>query len=238
MPQTHIMKAYDEELSELKQLIAEMGGRVEVLLADAIRSLITYDAELASSVIAADKMVDALEERVNQQVTRMLALRQPMAADLRDIIAALKISSDLERMGDYAKNISKRTKTLSREPLLSSAGKSVERLGKMVEDMIRSVLDAYLQKDSAKAVAMIEMDEEVDQLHTSMFREILTYMMEDPRNITACTHFLFITKNIERIGDHATNIAEQIYYAAEGHHIDESRTKADKSSSITADTAE
>jgi len=235
MPQEHIVKSYDTELKHLDRLIAEMGGQVETLLSSAVKSLIEYDEKRAEKVITDDKKVDALEIAIDAQATRLLALRQPMAADLRMIIASLKISNDLERMGDYAKNISKRVKTLTKVPLLSSTGRSIERMSKMVAEMIRLVLDAYFERNVAMALSVIKQDEDVDLLHTSMFREILTYMMEDPRNITACTHFLFIAKNIERVGDHATNIAEQVYYIVEGRQYDDGHLNLDHSSSVIAE---
>ncbi|GHF11502.1 phosphate transport system regulatory protein PhoU [Kordiimonas sediminis] len=235
MPQEHIVKAYDDQLADLDRTIAEMGGLVEKLLSDATNSVVNYDVELAKQTIASDKRIDACEQEIVEGATKLLALRQPMAADLRKVIATIRLSNDLERMGDYAKNISKRVITISQSPILSSISRSVERMSKMVEDMIREVLDAYIQGDVAKAHQVIYSDEDVDRLHTSLFREILTYMMEDPRNITACTHFLFIAKNIERIGDHATNIAEQIHFIVEGDTFDNHHESKDKSATIVAE---
>ncbi|MBL4838616.1 MAG: phosphate signaling complex protein PhoU [Kordiimonadaceae bacterium] len=238
MPQEHIVKIYDDELANLDRLIAEMGGEVENLLSDAVQSLVQYDAILSAEVIVRDKRIDALEMEIVAQATRLLALRQPMAADLRTIVASLRLVNDLERMGDYAKNISKRVKTLVKTPLLSAQHASVKRMCKLVGEMIRQVLDAYLQRDIKQAVSVIEQDEGVDLLYTSMFRETLTYMMEDPRNISACTHFLFIAKNIERIGDHATNIAEQVYYIVEGKQFEEGHINHDLSADVIRDTGE
>ena len=232
MSQEHIVKIYDEELADLDRLIAEMGDEVESLLSDAVQSLVQYDVVLASEVIARDKRIDALEMEIVAQATRLLALRQPMAADLRTIVACLRLVNDLERMGDYAKNISKRVKTLVKTPVLSAQHASVKRMSKLVEEMIRQVLDAYLQRDAKQAISVIDQDEGVDLLYTSMFRETLTYMMEDPRNISACTHCLFIAKNIERIGDHATNIAEQVYYIVEGKQFEEGHINHDHSTSV------
>jgi phosphate transport system protein len=212
----HIVTAYDDELAALDRMIAAMGGQVEQQLSDSVSGLVRADLDMAEKVVRADKAIDQLELDINQQVTQLLALRQPMAADLRAVVASLKIANDLERMGDYSKNIAKRTITVSDASFLPSMSRSIESISRMVEEMIGSVLDAYRRRDSEMARDVIAKDEGVDQLYTSLFREILTYMMEDPRNITVCTHYLFIVKNIERIGDHATNIAEQIYYVAEG----------------------
>ena len=235
MTKQHIVHAFDAELTQLENLITEMGGRVEQQLDKSITALIDYNVELAKEVIANDKIIDQLELEIAKRATRIFAIRQPMADDLRAIVAALKISSNLERMGDYAKNISKRTITLSKVPLLSITGKSVRRMGELVAAMIQDVLEAYVTRDADKALVVMAKDEEVDQLHTSLFREILTYMMEDPRNITACTHLLFISKNVERAGDHATNIAEQVYYIKTGQYVDEARPKADTSPSIVVE---
>ncbi len=232
MSQSHIVKVYDDELKNLDRLIAEMGGQVEHILSDSVQSLVQYDSTLAKAVVADDKKIDALEIDIDAQATRLLALRQPMAADLRTIIASLRISNDLERMGDHAKNISKRVDTLTQVPLLSPMGKSIERMSKLVETMINQVLNAYIERDVPQALSVIQQDEDVDLLYTSLFREILTYMMEDPRNITACTHFLFIAKNIERIGDHATNIAEQVYYVVEAKQYDDGHINLDQSTSV------
>lgn len=232
MPNDHIVHAFDDELAAVEKLITEMGGQVESQLDKAITGLVDFDTDKAKSVVKDDKEIDLLELEVAKKATRIFALRQPMAADLRAIVAALKISSNLERMGDYAKNISKRTITLSKVPLIKATGKSVKRMGVLVEKMIQDVLDAYVDRDENKALSVREQDQEVDLLHTSLFREILTYMMEDPSNITACTHLLFIAKNIERIGDHATNIAEQVYYIKTGKFVEEDREKADKSTTV------
>jgi phosphate transport system protein len=229
----HIVSAYDDELSALDRMVAEMGGQVEQLLADSVSGLVRNDLDFAKGVVAADKNIDQLELDINQQATQLLALRQPMAADLRAVVASLKISNDLERMGDYAKNIAKRTITLANASFIPSMSRSIESISRMVEEMIGTVLDAYRKRDADMARDVIAKDEGVDQLYTSLFREILTYMMEDPRNITVCTHYLFIIKNIERIGDHATNIAEQIYYVAEGAPYEEGHPYADETSSIT-----
>ncbi len=215
MTTEHIVKAYDEELNHLNNTITEMGGLAESALASAIQAVATRDSELAVQVIENDDQVDDLEHEVATFTVRLLALRQPMASDLRNIIAALKISSDLERIADYAANIAKRAITLNEAPSVKPVSR-IPRLGREVQQMIKDVLDAYVEGDVDKAIRVWEHDREVDEMYDSLFRELLTYMMEDPRSITACTHLLFIAKHIERIGDHITNVAEDIYYLVEG----------------------
>jgi phosphate transport system protein len=222
----HTVKSYDEELNQMTGTILRMGGMVEQQLADAITALIKRDPELAARVIEDDKPVDKLEHEVDHQVMRLLALRQPMAVDLRLITASLKISSDLERIGDYAANVAKRAGALSQvEPMRPVA--VIPRMSLIVQGMIKDVLDAYMARDAERALAVWRRDEEVDEIYNSLFRELLTYMMEDPRHITPCTHLLFIAKNIERMGDHATNIAETISFLVTGTPLDEARPKGD-----------
>jgi phosphate transport system protein len=215
MTSEHIVKSFDDQLKRLENLIAEMGGMAEVQLAAAIDAMSRRDLERAARITAADQRIDDLEALVDQEVVAMLALRQPMAKDLREIVGALKAASMLERIGDYAKNVAKRTAALVEMPPVPSA-QTVVRLGKLAQEMIKDVLDAYIARDADKADRVRQRDKELDALHTSIFRELLTYMMEDPRNITACTHLLFIAKNIERIGDHATNIAEVVVFIVHG----------------------
>lgn len=224
----HTVKAYDQELEQLTKLFSQMGGKAEEQLDGALRAMARRDEELAGQVKEADKAIDRLEKDVEAMVIRMLALRQPVANDLRYIVSALKTASDIERIGDYAKNIAKRAQALSHLPV-SPMTRSVERLGRLVQTMIKDVLDAYLDSDVEKAIGVWEADAEVDSLYTSIFRELLTYMMEDPRHITPCTHLLFIAKNLERIGDHATNIAETLHFHVEGAPLEERRPKADAS---------
>ena len=232
----HTVKSYDEELARLKNLIIEMGGLAEFQLASAVQSVTRRDSTKAAQVIEDDSRVDDLEREVEALVIRLLALRQPMAEDLRRIITALKLASDLERIGDYAKNIAKRAIALSQTaPVRPTAG--VGRIGKLALEIIKEILDAYTREDAAKARAMRERDEEIDELYTSLFREVLTYMIEDARNITACTHLLFIAKNIERIGDHATNVAEQIHYLVEGVPLEAERPKGDEASYTVVESA-
>lgn len=231
MVSDHIVKSFDDELNQLVNMIAEMGGLAENQLADAISALSKRDETMASNVIDQDVRLDTLEAGIDAQVIRMLALRQPQAVDLRSIIVALKISAELERIGDYAKNVAKRTLTLIQTPALSAPTNTIFRMGSIAGGMISNVIDAYLHMDVIKAEEVRARDHDVDQMHTSLFRELLTYMMEDPRNITACTHLLFIAKNIERIGDHATNIAENVHFLVAGEIPGGERTKSDLSSS-------
>lgn len=224
----HIVKSFEDELKGLDRLIAEMGGLAEANLGAAVEAMARRDVDAAMEIKSADKKVDALEREVDDYAIRILALRQPMANDLRMVIVALKTASVIERIGDYAKNIAKRTRVLAQCPQLDAV-RSVQRMTGLVQDMVRDVLDAYVARDADKANDVRVRDQEVDDLYTSLFRELLTYMMEDPRNITACTHMMFITKNIERIGDHATNIAEHVHYLVHGEMPEDDRPKGDAS---------
>ncbi|MFN3459402.1 MAG: phosphate signaling complex protein PhoU [Oceanibaculum sp.] len=225
---THTVKSFDEELKRLMNLISQMGGLVETQVQDCIHSLAKRDSTIAERVIQGDLKIDGLEHDVNDLTVRMLALRQPLAEDLRRVVGALKISADLERIGDYAANISKRAVALNQLPPARPAA-GIPRMGKMVQQILKEVLDAYVEQDAEKALLVWRRDEEVDEMYTSLFRELLTYMMEDPRNITPCTHLLFMAKNIERIGDHATNIAETLYYQVTGRPLTAERPKGDTS---------
>ncbi|MBM3535919.1 MAG: phosphate signaling complex protein PhoU [Alphaproteobacteria bacterium] len=229
MASEHIVRAYDDELKRLKAEISEMGGLVEVQLGHAIQAVGSRDVELGQRCVGSDARVDALERQIDESVVKMLALRQPMAGDLRTILSALKIAADLERIGDYAANVGKRVQTLIQFPPVPSVG-GVVRLGQLVRLVVKDVLDAFASSDTARAIQVWQRDEEVDAMYTSLFRELLTYMMEDPRNITPCTHLLFIAKNLERIGDHATNIAETIHFQVVGRTIAEARPKGDQTS--------
>ena len=228
MSSEHIVKSYDEDLRQLDNVIAEMGGLAEIQLATAIEALVHRDGELAERVIAQDDRIDALEREVDGQATTMLALRQPMAEDLRVIITALRVSSVIERVGDYAKNIAKRVVALTQAPPVGPT-KTIARMAYLVQGRVKTVLDSYVERNKDKALDVRLGDEEVDALYTSLFRELLTYMMEDPRNITSCTHLLFVAKNIERIGDHATNIAKNVLYMVEGDLPEGRRPKGDAS---------
>ncbi|MBI3452423.1 MAG: phosphate signaling complex protein PhoU [Rhodospirillales bacterium] len=228
MPE-HIVKAYDEQLKRLAGTIARMGGLAEAQIADAIEALVKRNTALASTTVESDAKVDELERDIDNQAIQLLALRQPVAGDLRRIVAALRIASDLERIADYAANVAKRAVALAQVAPVRPLH-AVPRMGKVVREMVKDVLDAYANRDVDKAIAVWNRDEELDDMHSSLFRELLTYMMEDPRNITASTHLLFIAKNIERIGDHATNIAETIHFLVVGTPLKGSRPKGDMTS--------
>ena len=225
----HIVRSFDEELEGLRQIVTRMGGLAEAQLATAVEALVRRDTELAEQVVHGDAAIDALEEDLGERAVRLLALRQPMATDLREVIAALKISSDLERIGDYAANVAKRVITLNQIPPIAPAG-GVPRMAQLAQNIIKDVLDAYTARDAERAIDVWHRDAEVDEMYTGLFRELLTYMMEDPRNITPSTHLLFIAKNIERIGDHATNVAETIHYLVTGRRMAGGRPKGDQTS--------
>ncbi len=235
MTADHIVKSFDEELNNLDNILAEMGGLAEAQLADAIEALVSRNGERAERVIESDKRIDQLEHDIDVHVVRMLALRQPMADDLRVVIAALRTSSIIERIGDYAKNVAKRTVALAHTPPMGNSYASVARMGRLAQEMIKNVLDAYLARDLESAQGVRDRDEELDGMHSSLFREMLTYMMEDPRSISPCTHLLFVAKNIERIGDLATNIAEQVHFLVAGEIPDDDRPKGDSSSFTVVD---
>jgi phosphate transport system protein len=216
----HTVKAFDDDLGQLRALVSEMGGRAEAAITDALQALVRRDLDAAARIVEDDKKIDVLEAEIERQVVRLIALRAPMADDLREILAAMKIAGVIERMGDYAKNIAKRV------PVLTEA-KNIEPLailpamGRLVSEMVHDVLDAFAARDADAAVRVSESDKAVDDLYNSLFRTLLTYMMENPHNITASTHLLFIAKNLERIGDHATNVAEMVYFAATGQQMAE-----------------
>jgi phosphate transport system protein len=206
-----------------------MGGLAEAQLQIAIEALVARDAEQAARVVQSDARIDQIERQIGAQTIRMLALRQPMARDLREVIAALKISSDIERIGDYAANVAKRAIALTQSPPMRPVG-GIARMGRLVQQIIKETLDAYSAHDAEKAIAAWKRDQEVDDMYNSLFRELLTYMMEDPRNIGPSTHLVFIAKNIERIGDHTTNVAEIVHFLVRGEDIAETRPKSDKTS--------
>ncbi|HQT78315.1 MAG TPA: phosphate signaling complex protein PhoU, partial [Rhodopila sp.] len=222
-------KSYDNELKKLRDMLTEMGGIVENQVALAAEAIMNRDTAAATRAVEEDPRVDALEREIEQFVIRLLALRQPMAEDLRRIVAGLKITGDLERIGDYAANVAKRSIVLGQYALpYSLAG--LGHMAHMVQDQLKTIIDALGASDSAKAVEVWRSDRVVDDIYNALFREVITYMMEDPRNITPCAHLLFIAKNLERIGDHATNIAETVYYAVEGEALPDARPKGDNSS--------
>ena len=231
MTKDHIVKDFNEELSQLDNLLAEMGGLCEAQLSRAMEAMVKRDVDLASAVIEGDRRIDDLEKQVDSLAINLIALRQPMAADLRMIIASLKVANNLERVGDYAKNIGKRTIALSKSPVISNTANSIQRMSTMVEGMIKNALDALINRDSQRAKDVRISDQEVDQMHSSLFKELLTFMAEDPESISTCTHLLFIAKNLERVGDHMTSVAEQIVFIVEGEILDDERPKKDKTSS-------
>jgi phosphate transport system protein len=223
----HTIRAFDADLQELARMIAEMGGLAERQIGDALDALNRHDAELARSTVAADARIDALQREIEEKAVLTIARRQPMAVDLRDIVGALRVSNDLERIGDLAKNIAKRVEVVENELRLRKVMRGVEHMTELVLAQIKDVLDAFARRDVGKAVQVWRSDEEIDAVNNSLFRELLTYMMEDPRNISVCIHLLFCAKNIERMGDHATNIAETIYYIVEGRALTDERPKGD-----------
>jgi phosphate transport system protein len=231
----HIVTSYDQELIGLATQIAEMGGLAEGLVADAITSLVRGDTALAQKVILTDTRLDRLQRMVEEHAIRVIARRQPMAMDLRDIFGALRVSGDLERVGDLAKNIAKRVIAMGGTVMVKRIVIGVEHLADIALQQLKDVLDAYTSRNVEEALSVRGRDDEIDALYTSLFRELLTYMMEDPRNITFCTHLLFCAKNVERIGDHATNIAETVHFVITGEQLVEERPKSDSSSSVSVD---
>ncbi len=220
----HIISAYEQELRALRDLLTEMGGRVENGLALAMRAVLSRDEAAALGAIDQDRGVDELERRIEGFVIRLLALRQPLADDLREIVASLRITAALERIGDYARNIAKRSMVVS-DSALPYRNAALAQMGRLAQENLRLVIDAVGERDAARAEQVWRSDEGIDDLYTAIFRELITYMMEDPRNITPCTHLMFVAKNLERIGDHATNIAETVYYAATGTNLPDARPR-------------
>ena len=227
MADHHTAKAFDVDLQDLARMVAEMGGLSEKQIADAVDALAKRDARLAQRVVAVDPTIDALQREIEERAILTIARRQPMAVDLREIVGALRVSNDLERIGDLAKNIAKRVIALGSEFHPNKVIRGVEHMNDLVLGQLKQVLDAYARRDVGQAMEVWRGDEEIDAVNNSLFRELLTYMMEDPRNITFCTHLLFCAKNIERMGDHATNIAETVYFMIEGKPIIEQRPKGD-----------
>ncbi len=227
----HIVRSYEEELKLLDRRMAQMGGCAEKLLGQAIDALERRDPTLAESAVASDATIDQLEREVQEQVIVMIGKRQPLANDLRHIMTVLKIAGDLERIGDLSKNIAKRALAVAGESYPKPLMTGIRHMTEMVQSQLKDVLDALTELDANKALKVWHEDQQVDAMYNSLFRELLTYMMEDPRNIGLCTHFLFGAKNIERIGDHTTNIAENVYYLVHGVPIAEDRPKGDSTSS-------
>lgn len=232
MPE-HTVASFDQELKEIGRKVVEMGGQAERLVADGVTSLIRRDVTLAQKVVLVDATVDQMQREIEERAILVIAKRQPVASDLREIVAAIRIANDLERIGDLAKNVGKRVVAIEGEYHPAKLVRGVEHISDLVLEQLKEVLDAYAARNEAKAVEVWGRDGAIDTMYTSLFRELLTYMMEDPRNISVCTHLLFCAKNIERIGDHATNIAEIVYYMVTGQNLPETRPKADASSETT-----
>jgi phosphate transport system protein len=212
----HITSAFDRDLEAVQAQIMKMGGLVEAATLDCARALEDRDEELARRIVAEDAAIDALETAVNEETARLIALRGPIASDLRTALTVLKIAGSLERMGDYAKNVAKRSTVLAHSPAIGETAGTVRRMARLVEQMLKDALDAYVRRDVALAEDVRQRDKDVDQIYNSLFRILLTYMLEDPRSITNCMHLHFIAKNMERMGDHATGIAEQVIYLVTG----------------------
>jgi phosphate transport system protein len=227
MMNEHTTKAFDVDLQELARMVAEMGGLAEKQIADSVDALVKRDGDRAQRVVATDVAIDALQREIEERAVLTIARRQPMAVDLREIVSALRVANDLERIGDLAKNIGKRVAALTGDFHPQKLIRGVEHMAALVLGQLKEVLDSYAGHDLSKALVVWSGDEEVDAMCTSLFRELVTYMMEDPRNITFCIHLMFCAKNIERMGDHATNIAETVYFMIEGRAIADERPKGD-----------
>ena len=228
MNQQHIASAYDRDLEAIQAMIMKMGGLVEAAILEAASALENRDEEAAEAVRRGDAAIDRLEERIDEECARVIALRAPTASDLRSVLTVMKIAGNLERIGDYAKNLAKRTTVLTQMQPVGESTSALRRMSRQVREMLGDALDAYVQRDAALAESVRQRDRDVDQMYNALFRQFLTYMMEDPRNITACMHLHFIAKNTERMGDHVTSIAEQTIYLATGAMPGESRPKADR----------
>ena len=226
----HTTKAFDTDLQEITRKVAEMGGLAERQIADAVQALVERDVELGERVIAMDPTIDALQREIEEKAILTIARRQPMAVDLRECVSAMRVCNDLERIGDHAKHIGKRVVALDEDFYPQKLIRGVEHMSALVLAQLKQVLDAYAGRDVQAALAVWNGDEEVNSMCVSLFRELLTYMMEDPRNISFCMHLMFCAKDIERIGDHATNIAETVYYMVEGRPITDQRPKGDTTS--------
>ncbi len=233
MNTAHILTAFDRDLEAAQALVVRMGGLVETALLDAAEALDTRDEDLAARVRAGDKAIDSLEDEINTRCALLLALRGPTAGDLRTVLTVMKIAASLERAGDYAKNLAKRTSALAQMPQVPGASGSIRRLAKAVVQMLTDALDAYIRRDLKLAEDVRRRDRDVDQMYNSIFREFLTHMMEDPRTIGPCMHLHFIAKNIERVGDHATAVAEQVIYLVTGALPEDERPKVDSTGTGT-----
>jgi phosphate transport system protein len=238
MGTSHIYTVFDEELKHLTRRIAEMGGIAEQMVSDAVKALVNSDSALAQRVISEDLIIDQIEREIGDNAILMIAKRQPVASDLREIIGSIRIAADLERVGDLGKSNAKRVIAVQSSGIPRPLARGIEHLSELALSQLKDVLDVYSTRSAEKAEAIRSRDEEIDAMYTSLFRELLTYMMEDPRNITPCTHLLFCAKNIERIGDHATNIAETIYYMKTGEQPAGERPKDDNTASVIQQPAE
>ncbi|PSH66489.1 MULTISPECIES: phosphate signaling complex protein PhoU [Phyllobacterium] len=233
----HTVRSYDEELKFLAHKIAEMGGHAERMVEQAVTAMVNSDNALAQRVISDDLILDAGQREIDEKAITIIGKRQPMAIDLREVIGTIRISSDLERIGDLGKNIAKRVVAVTDTRQTLSVYRGLQTIAELALTQLKDVLDAYATRSVQQVNIVRERDDEIDALYTSLFRELLTYMMEDPRNISACTHLLFCAKNIERIGDHATNIAETVYYIVTGSQLPAERPKEDQTHSIVVDEA-
>lgn len=238
MASNHIYSAFDEELKFLARRISEMGGLAEQMVSEAVQALVNSDAALAQKVISNDAVLDAAEREIGDKAVIIIARRQPVANDLREIMGSIRIAADLERVGDLGKNTAKRVIAVQGQGVPRKLARGIEHLSELALIQLKEVLDVYTSRSVEKAQSIRARDEEIDAMYTSIFRELLTYMMEDPRNITPCTHLLFCAKNIERIGDHATNIAETIYYMATGAQPEGERPKDDTANTVVASVNE
>jgi phosphate transport system protein len=235
MMNEHTAKAFDNDLQDLTRMVAEMGGLAEKQIAESVEALAARDIDAAARVVASDLGVDRLEHEIEEKAVLTIARRQPVAVDLRAVVSALRVANDLERIGDLAKNIAKRVAALTGDFYPQKLIRGVEHMADLVLTQLKEVLDSYAAHDVERALVVWKGDEEVDAMCTSLFRELLTYMMEDPRNITFCIHLMFAAKNIERMGDHATNIAETVYYMIEGRAIADQRPKGDTLAALVAE---
>ncbi len=227
----HIRSSFDRDLEKIQAQMLKMGGLVEQAILESAKSFETRDTELADLVRSRDKVIDEIETQINEDVARIIALQAPTASDLRMLLSILKVSGNLERIGDYSKNIAKRTNVLLQMPQIDNSSVALRRLSREVQMMLKDALDSYINRDADLAEDVIARDKDVDELYNGLFREFLTHMMEDPRNITACMHLHFMAKNIERMGDHVTSIAEQVVFLVTGEMPSEAREKGDKTSS-------
>ncbi len=232
----HISSAYDRDLEAIQALVMKMGGLVEAAILDGAKSLETRDLELAEKVRKGDAAIDSLEEKINEEAARTIALRAPVSKDLRAILGVLRLAASLERVGDYAKNMAKRTSVLAENRTINGTDASLRRMAREVQGMLKDTLDAYVSRDAVLAEDVRQRDHDVDQMYNALFREFLTFMMEDPRNITPCMHLHFIAKNVERMGDLITNMAEQVIYMVTGQMPEDARPKGDTTSTAVGST--